>query len=655
MRKRHKRPFLGPLLLKWCDNCNVPIISGSHCGSCNNATRQVPIAPPGDVRPAFAGDLNRLITSISRQYGEKAAKNLIPSDKIVLLNAIPDLDCCEEVILDGQIIGLHRFRLEHLKWEFIPKLEGGRRLAKITKKKLVVIDDSAVEFIANGANVLRPGIKDADSGIEPDDYVIVVNEQGLAVSTGLAVMTGEDMKTRERGIAVRKRYWGLPQEAKVLSRGQTWQKVLQANAPLLQGLEKRAINFIQETATQFKRPLAVAFSGGKDSLAVLLLVKKALPKQDFHVMFIDTGIEFPETIENVSNAVANLGLKDNLLIKTVDRDQFFRVLDQFGFVARDFRVCCKTVKLGPTAQLIEEHFPEGCLSFIGQRRYESQRRSSSGSIWQNPWVPNQIGASPIHNWTALMVWLYLFQEKAPYNDLYNRGFERIGCMFCPASNMSDFNMIESSYPQEWKRWHKVARNIAEREGLSEKWMKYGFWHWKKHPPKIIDLAKTLDIPLKVPTEEIPTEQLSYTISTPKRDSISGPSIQGHFNQPIDLEQALAFLPVLGKIEQDIERDLIHITIDIESNLSCILFGSGDFIISGPETSLEETAELLVKVVLRGILCTGCGTCQTLCSHDAIILKAGRSQVDATKCTNCKACIEGKCPTLYALHQYSPKQ
>ncbi len=655
MRKRKKRPFLGPLLLSWCDHCNVPIASGSHCGYCDGATRHVSIAPPGDVRPAFAGDLERLIKSITRQYGTRAAQALFPSDKVVLLNAIPDLDRCEEVILDGQIIGLHRFRLENMEWEFVPKLEGGRRLAKVSQNKLVVIYDSAVDFIVSGANVLRPGIKDADSGIKPGDYVLVVNEQGLVVLTGLAAMTGEEMKTGERGLAVRKRYWGPPSEAKLLPRGQTWKKVLKANSPLLQRLEKKAINFVQDTVTEFNRPIAVAFSGGKDSLAVLILVKKALPKQDFHVMFIDTGIEFPETIENVFASVSTLGLKDCFLIKHVDKDQFFRVLNQFGLVARDFRVCCKTVKLGPTAQLIEEHFPKGCLSFIGQRRYESRRRASSGPIWENPWVPNQIGASPIHNWTALMVWLYLFQEKAPYNDLYKRGFERIGCMFCPASTMSEFDMIAACYPQEWQRWYEVALSIAEREGLSEKWVKYGFWRWKKHPPKIIDLAKQLNIPLKTPSEEIPKEQLSYTISSLQKDPVEGSSIQGQFNQPIALNQAMAFLPVLGRITQDIERDLIQIVFEENDNLKCDLFGSGNFIVYGPENLLKKTAEELVKTILRGLLCTGCGSCQTLCPHNAIILKSGRSIVNATKCTHCMICIQGKCPTLYALHNHTSKE
>jgi phosphoadenosine phosphosulfate reductase len=649
MKIKHKRPFLGALLLAWCDTCNVPIAMGAHCGRCGNKTRPVAVAPPGDARPAFEGDLNRLIASIAEQYGEEAAHLLVPSDKVVLLNAIPDLDCCEEVIVDGQIIGLHRFRLDHLDWEFIPKLEGARRLAQVTERKRVVVDNSAVEFIVRGANVMGPGIKEASAEIEPGDSVFVADEQGLVLCTGSAAVTGNDMRKRTRGVAVRRRYWGPPEQQRILPGGQDWRMVQEANETTMQGLERKAIGFIRATITEHNRPVLVAFSGGKDSLAVLLLALKACPADKFQVMFIDTGIEFPETIDNVYDTISNLGLTSRLLVKKVDKDQFFRVLDQYGLVARDYRVCCKTLKLGPTTQLIEEHFPDGCLSFIGQRRYESRRRSTSGRIWQNPWVPNQIGAGPIHDWTALMVWLYLFREQAPFNQLYRCGFERIGCMFCPASNMSELDSIAARYPTEWNRWYQAAQTIAQRQGLSKDWLKHGFWRWKNHPPKIQELAQQLQIPLKTSDAEVPQGELSYTVSEPRRTSRTDGTTRGQFTQPIALDQAIAFLPAFGTVLHDSERGLLQIMATTRKGAYvCLLFESGDFTVTGPNLMLGKTAEALVKVALRGILCTGCGTCQTLCPQKAISLRAGRATVDAAACTRCGACLRGKCPTLYAV-------
>jgi phosphoadenosine phosphosulfate reductase len=416
-------------------------------------------------------------------------------------------------------------------------------------------------------------------------------------------------------------------------------------------LEAKAIEFIRTTIAGHNRPVLVAFSGGKDSLAVLLLAMKACAPDKFQVMFIDTGIEFPETVDNVYATTSALGLTSRLLVKHVDKDQFFRVLDQYGFVARDYRVCCKTVKLGPTTQLIEEHFPDGCLSFIGQRRYESRRRSTAGRIWQNPWVPNQIGAGPIHDWTALMVWLYLFREQAPFNQLYRCGFERIGCMFCPASTMSELNSIAARYPTEWNRWYQAARTITQRQGLPEAWLKHGFWRWKNHPPKIQELARQLQIPLKAPHAQTPQSQFSYTTSELRTASRTEATIQGQFTQPIALDRTMTFLPAFGKVLHDPERGLLQITATTsKGTFICLLFESGDFAVSGPKPMLEKTAEALVKVILRGMLCTGCGTCQTLCPQSAISLQQGRAQVDAAACTQCGACLRGKCPTLYAVQR-----
>jgi phosphoadenosine phosphosulfate reductase len=641
---KKKKPYLGPLLLAWCDHCNVPLAKRVRCGRCGGHTRPVNITPPGDARPAFETDRKQLIDSISKQYNRRVADQLVPADKIILLNAIPDIDCCEEVIVDGQIIGLHRFRIETLSWEFIPKLEGARRFVLLTKDKQVVIEDSAVKFIVRGANLLRPGVKTADSSISSGDYVIGVTEQGEAILVGIAMMTGIEMQRQGRGMAIKKRYKGEPHSARILPGSQTWRDVLEANSELLDRLEKEAITFIQNTAKEYHLPNVVAFSGGKDSLAVLLLTQKALPNQSFHVMFIDTGIEFPETVENVHSVISSLGLKKRLLIKHVDKDRFFRVLEIYGLVARDYRVCCKTVKLGPTSQLIDEYFPQGCLSFIGQRRYESHRRSAGGRIWKNPWVPKQVGASPIHNWTAMMIWLYLFHMNAPYNPLYEEGFERIGCMFCPASKMSEMELISTRFPAQWNQWYSTAKSIVTKQGLDEKWLRHGFWRWKTPPPKIRELAQKMDIELPLATPLQSKSSISYELSWQKKDKVSKLVVNGRFNTSLNLTRAAAFLPALGDATVDLEHKIIEVKIK-GKEIQASLFESGVFTLSGSLT--QQDVDQFVQTILRGVLCTSCGTCQSFCANDAISLESGRAFVIKEVCTQCGKCLHGKCPTLYA--------
>jgi len=527
----------------------------------------------------------------------QTALKLLPPQKIVLLNAIPDIDCCEEIILDGQVIGLHRYRIDTLSWEFIPKIEGARRLVELTPAKQVVIEESAVKFIVGGANLLRPGIKTADASIKEGDYVIGVTEQGKAILVGIATMAGVNMQTRERGMAVKKRYKAQPLEPQILASGQTMEQVLEANSTLLKRIEDEAISFIQQTSEKTNLPIVVAFSGGKDSLAVLLLTKKALTEKPFAVMFVNTGIEFPETIENVYSTTAKFGVDNQLIVKEVSKEQFFQVLQLYGLVARDYRVCCKTVKLGPTTQLIEEHFPSGCLSFIGQ--------------------------------------------------LYEAGFERIGCMFCPASNMNEFKIIASRYPTEWKEWQNIVTQIAEQQGMDQRWIKHGFWRWKVPPPKIHELAERMGINLSPSDSSTSNESTPFEYSVRNRGDASELVVEGRFHVSIDLDRAATFLFVLGDVVLDGERDMLEISFAGENSSGHgFLFGNGQFTLSG--MSELQTAELFVRTVLRGLLCTACGTCLALCKNDAIILEEDKVRINTEKCVRCQACLSGKCPSLYVI-------
>lgn len=59
---------------------------------------------------------------------------------------------------------------------------------------VVTVDAGAVEFVSNGADVMRPGIVEADDAIEEGDLVIVVEEShGKALAVGRALTDGDAM------------------------------------------------------------------------------------------------------------------------------------------------------------------------------------------------------------------------------------------------------------------------------------------------------------------------------------------------------------------------------------------------------------------------------------------------------------------------------
>lgn len=92
--------------------------------------------------------------------------------------------------------------------------------------------------------------------------------------------------------------------------------LLGATGDVANALENEAIYIIREVAAQFERPVLL-FSGGKDSITLVRLAQKAFwpAKIPFPLMHIDTGHNFPETIEFRDRLVEELGLE--LIVRNV--------------------------------------------------------------------------------------------------------------------------------------------------------------------------------------------------------------------------------------------------------------------------------------------------------------------------------------------------
>jgi len=458
---RTMRPsYLGKILLRWCDACHTPVLAGI-C-SCGAATRPVPVTPPGDARPAFPADI-ALINTI---YGEHFGAPLIPEGHLVLLNKVPDKDRMEEIVVGGGIAGIIRYFPDSREWEPVPRPEACSLFTPT--KRVVVIGDDAVPFIREqGMSVLRPGMVSIDDSVQAGDEVFILTQDGTCIGVGRAKVDAATARAMEKGSVVRTRRNIASQ---VVPGRATWDDAVRANADVLERAEGSSVLFVQEVADR-NPSLArnVSYSGGKDSLATLLVVTKALGKVP--LLFADTGLEFPETYENIAAASERYGLD---VIRTDGNNLFWKTFEEQGPPAVNARWCCKVCKLTPVGDLIREQWGE-CLSFIGQRRYESAARAQSDRVWRNRNVRVQLSAAPIHNWTALHVWLYLMREKAPHNVLYEQHLDRIGCFMCPSSDMALIHRIEAEYPELWQGWVDRLEEYRKKHNLPTEWVTEGRW------------------------------------------------------------------------------------------------------------------------------------------------------------------------------------
>jgi len=203
----------------------------------------------------------------------------------------------------------------------------------------------------------------------------------------------------------------------------------------------------------------VSFSGGKDSTAVLHLARKAGVEKAF---FIDTGIELPETVEFVVSEGVEIIRKGG---------DFFQAVEKAGPPGKDHRWCCKLLKLHPLKIYLAGIGP--CVTIQGNRWYESWNRADLDETSQNPANPLQLNISPIRNWRALEVYLYLWWQKAPMNPLYEKGLERIGCYLCPAVLESEYEGLREMHPELTDRWDEFLIRWAEKNGLPDAYHRWG--------------------------------------------------------------------------------------------------------------------------------------------------------------------------------------
>lgn len=201
----------------------------------------------------------------------------------------------------------------------------------------------------------------------------------------------------------------------------------------LDQLEAEAIFVLRETAAQFQKP-ALLFSGGKDSIVMAWLARKAFwpSKIPFPLVHVDTGHNFSETIEYRDYFVDLLGAK--LVVGSVQESiDSGRVVEERGVNAS--RNALQTVTLLDT---IEKHQYDACLG--GGRRDEEKARAKERFFshrdefgqWdpknQRPELWNIFNGKkaqgehfrvfPLSNFTEMDIWMYIKRENIPLPSIY---------------------------------------------------------------------------------------------------------------------------------------------------------------------------------------------------------------------------------------------
>jgi sulfate adenylyltransferase subunit 2 len=201
----------------------------------------------------------------------------------------------------------------------------------------------------------------------------------------------------------------------------------------LDELESEAIFVLREVAAQFENPV-ILFSGGKDSIVVTYLAQKAFypAKMPFALLHVDTGHNFPETIEFRDKLVNSLGVQ--LLVGSVqDSIDDGRVAEEKG------KNASRNVLQITTLLDTVERYKIDCAIGGGRRDEEKARakerffshrdefgqwdpKNQRPELWNlfngKQFKGEHFRAFPISNWTEMDVWNYINREQLAIPSLY---------------------------------------------------------------------------------------------------------------------------------------------------------------------------------------------------------------------------------------------
>ena len=233
---------------------------------------------------------------------------------------------------------------------------------------------------------------------------------------------------------------------------------------------KDAIQLLQDLEPE--EGYYLAFSGGKDSIVIKELADIAKVKYDAH--YNVTCIDPPEIIYFMRNYHEDV-------IWDRPKESFVWAMVKNGFPQRQRRWCCAEYK---------EKGGEGRMVVTGIRAAESHKRAGRKFVELCYKGTGKRYLNPILKWTEDDVWQFIDERNLPYCKLYDEGWKRIGCLFCPNAGTKHRIMETKKYPGYTKLFIEAFNRLykdRKDKGLHgfDRWKsgEEAFWWWIREPDK----------------------------------------------------------------------------------------------------------------------------------------------------------------------------
>ena len=133
---------------------------------------------------------NKMLKDLIATFGENMAEL---ENKVLEKVALDDYSL---ILVDGKPL------LFEIEGHLFPTVRGALEME--LQKRLVTVDKGAIRFVSNGADIMAPGVVDADPEIKEGDLVIIVEEtHRKPLAIGKAIMEGPEMVEANSGKAIK--------------------------------------------------------------------------------------------------------------------------------------------------------------------------------------------------------------------------------------------------------------------------------------------------------------------------------------------------------------------------------------------------------------------------------------------------------------------
>lgn len=209
----------------------------------------------------------------------------------------------------------------------------------------------------------------------------------------------------------------------------------------------------------------VFWSGGEDSTVALHLALQAW--KDPEVVFIDTGITIPETLEYIKTISERMGFEPTILRPEID---FWEYVAYAGFPMAKTLWCRRLLKMQPIRKFYKKKYGWK-VQVLGIRRAESSQRRKS-RFYRKPFQRHiklrfVYNLLPVLSWNRKQVRDYMRRHEIPTNPAYKH-FGTSGCYYCPfVKNRKHYLALKRLHPDLFKQIVNAENNL--RVGHSSLW------------------------------------------------------------------------------------------------------------------------------------------------------------------------------------------